>query len=110
MKNLIFGSKESLSLIGKYAEVLALFAAVLAILFLPTSYIIPILLISGCVFKAIRAGYTWKRAAWGVAALMVVSQAAPCINLLMKICLVGLAFFFAQKYDQKDNDSDDSQD
>ena len=71
MKNLIFGSKENLSLEEKYVEALALIAGVLAVLFLPTSYIIPILLITVCGFNAIRAGYTWKRAAWGVAAFVL---------------------------------------
>lgn len=99
MKNLIFGGKENLSLEEKYVEELALIAGVLAVLFLPTSYIIPILLITVCGFNAIRAGYTWKRAAWGVAAFTVLSQAVPVINLLMKICLVAAAFFLARKYD-----------
>lgn len=105
MKNLIFGNKENLSLAEKYVEALALLAGVLAVLFLPTSYIIPILLITGCLLKAIRAGYTWKRAAWGVAALMVLSQAIPGINLLLKICLVAAAFFLAQRHDT-DNPQD----
>lgn len=48
MKNLIFGGKENLSLEEKYVEALALIAGVLAVLFLPTSYIIPILLITVC--------------------------------------------------------------
>lgn len=56
MKNLIFGGKENLSLEEKYVEALALIAGVLAVLFLPTSYIIPILLITVCGFNAIRAG------------------------------------------------------
>ena len=94
MKNLIFGGKENLSLEEKYVEALALIAGVLAVLFLPTSYIIPILLITVCGFNAIRAGYTWKRAA-----CTVLSQAVPVINLLMKICLVAAAFFLARKYD-----------
>lgn len=38
MKNLIFGSKENLSLEEKYVEALALIAGVLAVLFLPTSF------------------------------------------------------------------------
>lgn len=105
MKNLIFGGKENLSLVEKYVAALTLLVGVLAVLFLPTSYIIPILLITVCVFKAIRVGYTWKRAAWGVAAFMVLSQAIPGINLLMKICLVAAAFFLAQRHDT-DNPQD----
>lgn len=60
MKNLIFGGKENLSLVEKYVAALTLLVGVLAVLFLPTSYIIPILLITVCVFKAIRAGYNME--------------------------------------------------
>ena len=107
MKNLIFGNNDT----EKYAKVLAIFAGLLAVLFLPMSYTLPGVLIIACIFMAIRSEHTWKRVAWCIAALMVLSQVIPWINLLVKVSLVVGVFLLAQKRDQKEErDSDNAQD
>ena len=103
MKNFILGKNGKSSMVEQIAKILIIFVGIWAILFMPASYVLPILLILGCLVMAIRAGYTWHRAAWGVVAFIVLSQTVSGVNLLLKVGIIVGSFYVARKYDNKDS-------